>query len=73
MTNVEFLVAFSVACGNRLRYVLPHSIIFKARCMDILTAMAEVNDAISAIDECQLNMNNLDMNGTPGPMIVRLC
>ena len=27
--------------------------------MDIITAMADVNDVISAIDECQLNMNNL--------------
>ena len=27
--------------------------------MDVLIAMTDVNDAISAIDECQLNMNNL--------------
>ena len=27
--------------------------------MDVPTAMTDVNDVISAIDECQLNMNNL--------------
>ena len=27
--------------------------------MDTLTAMTEVNDVISAIDECQLNINIL--------------
>ena len=28
-------------------------------CMDIPTAMTDVNDVISAIGECQLNTNNL--------------
>ena len=41
--------------------------------MDIINDMTDINDVISAIDQCQLNMNNLDMNGIPGPMIVRLC
>ncbi len=53
-TNFEFLIAFSVVCGNGLRYVLPPSINLQGRCMDILTAMTDV-----ANDECQLNMDNL--------------
>ena len=55
MTNFEFLIAFSVACGNGLRFVLPLSISLKGRCMDIPNAMTDVNDVISV----QLNMNNL--------------
>ena len=70
MANFEFLVAFSVACGNGLRYVLPLSISVKGRCMDILTAMTDENDGISAIDECQIHMNGRHI---AGPMIVRLC
>ena len=42
-----------------LRFVLPLSISLKGRCMDIPTAMTDVIYVISAIDECQLNMNNL--------------
>ena len=57
--SVEFLIAYSVACGNGLRFVLPLIISLKGRCMDIPAVMTEENDVISALDECQLNMNNL--------------
>ncbi len=42
-------------------YVLPLSISLKGRCIDILTAMTDVNYVIYifAIDECQFNMNRL--------------
>ena len=62
MITFEFLVAVSLVCGNELRYVLPLSrpIRLQARCMDILTVMTDVKHVISAIDECQLDIDNLE-------------
>ena len=58
MTNFAFLIAFT-ACCNCLRYVLPLSISLQGRSMDILTAMTDVNHVISAIEKCQIKMDNL--------------
>ena len=59
MTNFEFLVSFSVACGSGLRFALSLIISLKGRCTDIPTVMTDVSDVISATYECQLNMINL--------------
>ena len=66
VTNVEFLIAFYVVCGNGLRYVLPLNISLQGRSMDILTAMTDV-----ALDECQLNMDNLSRVYTPYAVVRR--
>ena len=58
VTNFEFLISFTV-CRNCLRYVLPLSISLQGRSMDILTAMTDVKHVISAIEKCQINMDNL--------------
>ena len=49
--TVELLVAFSVACGNVLRYVLPLGISLKGRCIELHSGMSDVNDVLSAIDD----------------------
>ena len=64
VTNVEFLIAFYVVCGNGLRYVLPISL--QGRSMDILTGMTDV-----ALDECKLNMDNLSRVYTPYAVVRR--
>ena len=46
----------SVFC-NGLRYILPLSISLRGRGTDIITATSEVKHVISAIDECQLNID----------------
>ena len=48
VANTEFLITSSVVYGNGFRYVLPFSISLQGRrCMDILTAMADVKHSIT--------------------------
>ena len=75
MTNFEFLIAFTV-CRNCLRYVQPLSISLQGRSTDILTATTDVKHVISAIEKCQINMDNLGREWyaqATSTVFVRLC